>query len=208
MNKNKYLKQKGFTLIEVLVTMSVFVVVVFGVAAIINDIFVKSSQQLTSMSNIDQARLALNTFTNEIRNAITGKDGSYPLNQAGDTQIIFFSNYKISNGQIARIRYYISGNTLYKGITLPTGSPATYNTSSESVYLVATGISTSSQIFYYYDGNYTGTTSALSQPVNINNVRYIKISLMVLNKITPTDSSTFPIMAGAAIRSIKDNLGN
>ena len=79
----------------------------------------------------------------------------------------------------------------------------------ESVKVVATGISNSgSPLFYYYDGNYNGNTSALAQPVNINQVRFVKMSLMVLNNIKQNDTSKFSISAGSAIRSVKDNLGN
>lgn len=209
MDKNNYFKQKGFTLIEVLITISIFVVLIFGVSATLNDIFINSNQQLLSMSNIDQARSALATFTNELRNATTGSDGSYPLNQAGDSQIIFFSNLGTSNTTIKRIRYYVSGSTLYKGVVLPSGNPLTYNLSSEAVIPVINGISVSgTPSFSYYDGNYNGTGTALAQPVNLNQIRFVKINLMVLNQITPSDTSTFPVTAGATIRSVKDNLGN
>lgn len=205
----KHLKQKGFTLVEVIVTIAVFTVFIFGVSTILSDIFTKSNQQLSSLSNIDQARSVLSTFTNEIRNAVTGSDGSYPLNQAGENQIIFYSNFGAPNSAIERMRYYISGGALYKGIVLPAGSPLSYNLSSETTRVVVSGVSNGSfPAFYYYDGNYNGTGNALVQPVNINQVRFVKISLMVSNQITPTDTSTFPISAGAAIRSVKDNLGN
>ena len=209
MEKIKYTKQNGFTLIEIVVALSIFTILAFGVYQLLNDIFVNSNQQTLSMDNIDQARLVLSTFTNEIRDATTGSDGSFPLNQVDDSQIIFYSNFGTNNSVVKRIRYYISGSTLYKGIILPTGSPLAYNLFSESVSPVLTGVSNgSSQLFYYYDGNYDGSTSALSQPVNINRVRFVRINLMVLNQITPTDKSTFSISTGAAIRSIKDNLGN
>lgn len=218
MKKSKYLKQKGlarsatakgFTLVEVLVTLSIFVVLVFGVSGMINDIFINSNQQLLSMDNIDQARSALAKFTNEIRNATTGSDGSYALNLADDSQIIFYSSFKTSDATIARIRYYIADNTLYRGVIFPTGSPLTYNLSSELISTVATGIANgSAPVFYYYDGDYNGNGNALSQPVNINQVRFVKINLIVLNQIKPNDTSTFSVEAGAAIRSVKDNLGN
>ena len=201
--------EKGFTLIEVLVTMSIFVILVFSVAMMLSNIFTNSNQQLISLSNIDQARSTLSTITNEVRNATIGSDGSYPLNQAGDSQIVFFTNFRTSNGAVERVRYYISGNTLYKGVILPTGSPLIYNLSSESISKVLSGVSNgSSPVFYYYDGNYSGNTQALSQPVNINNVRFVKINFVVLNQITPQDTSTFSIDAGVTIRSVKDNLGN
>ena len=209
MEINKFAKQKGFTLIEVMIALAIFVMLIFGVSKMLSDIFINSNQEVISMSNIDQARSALSTFTNEIRNSVTGVDGYYPLNQTGDSQIVFFSNYKVSNSAVARIRYYIDGNILYKGVVLPSGSPLSYNLLNESVKVVATGISNSgSPLFYYYDGNYNGNTSALAQPVNINQVRFVKMSLMVLNNIKQNDTSKFSISAGSAIRSVKDNLGN
>jgi prepilin-type N-terminal cleavage/methylation domain-containing protein len=199
----------GFTLIEVMVTMAIFVLLVFGVSVMLSSIFTNQNQQSMSMSSIDHARAVDSAFTNEIRNALTGSDGSYPLNQAGDSQIIFYSNYGANNGIVSRIRYYVSNNILYKGIVAPTGSPLTYNLSSESVKPVLTGMSSaSSPIFYYYDGNYNGSTPPLAQPINVNKVRFVKINLSVLNQITPNDTSAFLITAGAEIRSIKDNLGN
>jgi len=202
-------KQKGFTLVETIIVIAVFTILIFLVSAMLNSIFVDSNQQLMSLSSIDQARSALVTFTNEVRNATTGSDGSYALGQAGDNQIVFYTNYGTSTSTVERIRYYVSGNNLYKGVVLPTGSPLSYNLSSEVVRPVVVGISNgSTPAFYYYDGNYACLTNALAQPVNINQVRFIKISLAVLNQITPNDASTFPVTAGVAIRSVKDNLGN
>jgi prepilin-type N-terminal cleavage/methylation domain-containing protein len=209
MIKDKYFNKNGFTLIELLVTISIFIILISGVSIMLNNIFINSNQQLMSMSNIDRARSALSVFTNEVRNAIYGSDGSYPLNQAADSQIIFYSNFRTRNSAVARIRYFISDGTLYKGVVLPTGSPLSYDLSTESVIPVASGISSpGTPIFYYYNGDYNSTGAALAQPVNINQVRFVKINLMVLNQITPTDTSTFPITAGVAVRSVKDNLGN
>ena len=202
-------KKNGFTLIEVMVTLAIFAMLVFGVSAMLGNIFINSNQDILSMTSIDQARAVLAEFTNEIRDATTGSDGSYPINQAGNSQIIFYSNFGTGNGVIERIRYYISGNTLYKGVVIPIGNPLSYNLSSESQTPVLNGISnTSDSIFYYYDGNYDGSTNSLSQPVNINNIRFVKINLSVLNKITANSNSAFTVSSGATIRSVKDNLGN
>ena len=73
----EYFKQKGFTLIEVMVTLAIIAVLILGAATMLNDIFTNSSQELLSMSNIDGARSALSTFSNEIRNATIGSDGSF-----------------------------------------------------------------------------------------------------------------------------------
>jgi prepilin-type N-terminal cleavage/methylation domain-containing protein len=201
--------QKGFTLIEVVITIAIFTILIFLVSAMLNDIFVNSNQELISMSNIDQARSVLSTFTNEIRNSVIGSDGSYPLAEAGNSEIIFFTNLGISNSTVNRIRYYISGSTLYKGIVQPSGNPLSYNLTNEKVITVAAGVATgSATLFSYYDGNYSGSGNPLAQPVNISQIRYIKMNLQVKNNITKNDASSFSVTAGAALRSLKDNLGN
>lgn len=202
-------KSRGFTLIEVLVSMAIFSVLLFAVTSLLLSVVQNPQRELNSMGNIDQAKTVVSTFVNELRGAVTGNDGSYPINQAGDNQIIFYTNYGGSGTIVNRIRYYISGNTLYKGVVVPTGSPLTYNISSEVVRAVMTSVSNgSAPIFYYYNGNYNGTGSALSQPVNVNQVRFVRINLMVKNQTTSHDNSTFPISDGATIRNLKDNLGN
>jgi type II secretory pathway pseudopilin PulG len=192
--------KSGFTLVEIVIVVSIFIVLVFAVSVMLSGIFLKSKNQLSQLNNIDQARSALAVFANEIRNSRVGVNGSYQLNQAGESQIIFYSNYRIANGAVARIRYYISGNDLYKGVVLPSGNPATYNLSSESSNKVLSGINNGSlSTFNYYNGDYDGNSSPLSQPVNINSVRFVKINLTL---------DSFNISAGATIRSLKDNLGN
>ncbi len=204
-----YKNSKGFTMIEVIVVMAIFVLLIFGVSAILNSIFVNSSQELMSMNNIDQARMVSSIFVNEIRNSIMGNNGAYPINYVGDSQIIFYSNFKNSNPAVVnRIRYFISNNNLYKGVVVPTGSPLTYNLSSESVRLVQSDLRNENiPLFYYYNGEYDGKEDAqLLQPVNINQVRFVKINLVVLNQTKRDSSATFNVSAGATIRSVKDNL--
>jgi len=63
-------------------------------------------------------------------------------------------------------------------------------------------------LFSYYDSNYNGSGNPLTQPVNINVIRFIKINLTVLKDVTPTGSGTFTVSSGASIRNLKTNLGN
>jgi prepilin-type N-terminal cleavage/methylation domain-containing protein len=206
--KNFSKKNKnGFTIIEVMVVMAIFVMLIFLVVAMLNAIFVNSNQEMLSMNNIDQARIVSSAFVNEIRNATMANDGAYPLNYAGDSQIIFYSNFGSSNPAVVnRIRYYILNNNLYKGVITPTGNPLAYNLASESVKLVQSDLqNASTPLFYYYNGQYDGTGQQLLQPVNINQVRFIKINLVILNQTIKNSVSTFNISAGGTIRSVNGN---
>jgi prepilin-type N-terminal cleavage/methylation domain-containing protein len=209
--RNKiFFERNGFTLIEIIITISIFLAIMFFVSALTNDIFLNSSRSLLSMDNIDQARIISSAFANEIRNATIGNNGSYPLNKADQFEIIFYSNFGSENPLVSnRIRYYISDNNLYKGTIIPSGNPLTYNLSSESVRIIQSDLQNEeTPLFYYYSGEYDGSSEALQDPVNINDVRFIKINLMILNRNFEDDSGVFSVSSGAVIRSVKSNLGN
>lgn len=200
---------RGYTLVETLVVIAIFIILSLGVNTLLVAVIKTPSEQLNAANNIDQARRVLSGFTNEMRNAAVGSDGSYQLAQAGDTQVIFYSTYG-TNGSVAnRIRYYLSGSTLYKGVIVPTGSPLSYNTNNEVITAVQSNLANgSTPVFYYYDDTYSGTSSPLTQPVNLTQVKFVIINLIVSQQDSASDTSTFTIQGGAAIRSLKTNLGN
>lgn len=203
-------KQKGFTLLETVVTIFIFSIIMGGTTLLMQKIFGSGKQQPLALDTVDQARIVASNFTNELRNANYGSDGSYPLGQASSSQIILYSSYGSTNiSHINKIRYYISGTTLLKGVTAPSGSPSIYNTASETTSVAITNINNASvPVFYYYAGDYIGTSSPLSQPVNINSVRYISMNLILPKQDSRQATTTFTLTAGGTIRNLKTNLGN
>jgi len=199
----------GFTLTETMVTIFIFTILALGASALIKNIFINTTQEQLSLDNADRSRLVAFNFTNELRSASIGVDGSYPITQASSSQIIFYSSYGNSTGLVNKIRYFISGNELKKGVIKPSGSPLIYNSSSESVKTVGIGINNGSvPLFYYYDSNYNGTSSPLSQPVNITSIRYVKINMVIFKQTSRNSTSTFIVNTGSSIRNLKTNLGN
>ncbi|HTR18576.1 MAG TPA: type II secretion system protein [Candidatus Paceibacterota bacterium] len=202
---------RAFTLIETLVTIAVFGLLMVVAADLLRIIFTNSTTNPNALNAVDQAQAAATNFVNQIRDAAYGNDGSYPLNEASTTEIIFFSPYGTgSSTTVDRIRYYLSGTTLYEGVIVPSGSPSSYNSGNEKVTGVVTGVSGvgTSTIFYYYGGTYAGTSTPISQPVNVNQVTYVRLNLSVQLKEVRGQGATSSISTGAAIRNLKTNLGN
>ena len=207
--KKNFAKKSGFTLVETLVTIGIFVILMAGITLLFKNIYVTSGQQNLSLDTIDKARITTFNFTNEIRNAQSGSNGSFSLNQATASQIIFFSTYGASGTNVNRLRYYIANSTLYKGVIVPSGTPATYNTANEIITSVLPNVlSSTSPLFYYYDGNYAGTSTPLADPINVNQVKFVQMNLIITNQDTRNSTSTFKITAGGTIRNLKNNLGN
>ncbi len=201
-------KHTAFTLIETLVSISIFTILMLGIGVLFKGVYSNSNQQKISIDNTDQARIIIFNFANELRNVTLGNDGSYPLNQAGDSQVILFTSYGATGSNVNRVRYYSSSTKLYKGIVTPSGNPLTYNLASEVNTPILNGLSGTSSIFFYYDGNYSGTSTPLSQPVNLTQVKFIKMNLIVLKQDVTNATGTFSIAAGATLRNLKTNLGN
>lgn len=203
------LLNKGFTLIELLVSIAIFSVLMLGVVSLFSNVFTVNRQQGGLLADQDQARKVSFQIMAELRNAITSNVGAYPIDAAGDQQLIFYTN--VNGGtQIERIRYYIQNNTLYRGVVTPTGNPLSYNVASEVSTIVQKNVSAgATPIFYYYDDTYNGITgSPLTQPVNITAVRFVKLVLPIANKAGVKNTNSYSVTAMATIRSLKTNLAS
>jgi len=194
-------KSAGFTLPEVIVAVAILSLLMFVAVGLLIGIIERPKAQLIAMDNIDQARFVSSSFTNEIRAAAYG---TYPITEAKDSEIIFYSPIGATAGKINKIRYYVDGGVLYKGVVAPPSA-------TESITSVLTGISNGdTPLFYYYGDDYDGNGNgvALSTPANVNSIKFVEINLIVQKNTDAQDTSTFSLKAGATIRILKDNLNN
>lgn len=202
--------ESGFTLIEMLVAIFGFGMIIVGLVALFSNLFTVSRQQSTLLSDADLGRKLAFQIASELRNGMTGSNGAYVLDTAADQQIIFYSPNADKDSGVERIRYYVQSGKLFKGITEYNGSA--YNTSTEQSAIVQSDLANASStpVFYYYDGTYTGssTQTSLVQPVNVTAVKFVKVNLQIYNKAGVKNTNTYTITASAAIRNLKTNLGN
>ena len=134
-----------------------------------------------------------------MREASFGADGSYPI-AAGATSTVTFYSDITSTATVEKIRYYLTGSTLYRGVTSPSGNPPSYSGQIENVTLVVDHVrnGTSTPIFEYFasDGSNLGGTPDISQ---ISSVR-----VTVLADVNPTRAPVvYTLSAGATLRNLK-----
>ncbi|HVS79581.1 MAG TPA: prepilin-type N-terminal cleavage/methylation domain-containing protein [Candidatus Paceibacterota bacterium] len=194
----------GFTLAELVIAIAILVVVGLAVSTFQKDVF---SLAFNFQGNLDfqlGARAMLKSFTSEAREASPSSVGSYPIEEASTSEFIFYSDM-YNDGKKERIRYFLSGTDFKKGITIPTGSPLSYNIATEKTSTLLSNVSNgTSSIFEYYDTNYTGTSSPLSQPVDITSIRLVKATIYA--KPDARSSSSEEFTTEVSIRNLKDNL--
>jgi hypothetical protein len=202
----KYHKtNSGFSIVEFLVGIFILVLIAVAVSTFQKDIFFFNTFFSSSITTQEEARRTLKTMSAEIRSASLSSIGAYPISQAGVSSFIFYSD--IDDDLLKeRIRYFLDGTILKKGIIKPSGSPLTYNpaneTFSELVHDVSSG---ATSVFSYYDENYDGTTQPLTEPINIPDVRLIKITIIIDRDPTrPPGPAT--LTTQVFLRNLKDNL--
>jgi hypothetical protein len=197
---------KGFSLAEIVVVVGILGMIMVAVSGFQRDTFVNTKFAMDSLSTTQDSRIILRMMVRELRTSSSGNDGSYPLISAATSTISFYSDVD-ADGLKDKVRYYIATTTLKKGLIKPTGSPLTYVAANEVFSTLAYNLknSTSTPLFEYYDNAYAGTSSPLTQPVNISNVRLVKINLIV--DVDPNKSPTVRTYTSQVnLRNLKDNL--
>lgn len=197
--------ESGFSIIEVIV--AIFIVTLIGFAAYYfeKDVFLLNKIVSDSLTAQNEARQALKKMSSEIRTASPSSLGAYAIVQAGVSSFTFYSNID-DDSLKERVRYFLEGATLKKGVIRPSGAPLTYNMAneiiSELVHNMANG---AAPIFSYYDKNYDGTTQPLTQPIDIAAARLVKITI-IIDEDSQSPPSPLTLTTQISMRNLKDNL--
>ncbi len=190
---------------EVLVGIFVLTLIGLAVWAFQKDIFSLETILSSSITVQEEARRAFKPMGAEIRTLSPSSTGAYPILQTSTTSFTFYSNLD-SEPLKERIRYFLDGTTLKKGVIKPSGSPLVYNPANETVTdLVHNLANGATPIFSYYDTNYDGTTPPLAEPINITAVRLVKI-MLILDQDPSRSPGPIALTTQISIRNLKDNL--
>lgn len=205
MQRKLFNSSLGFSVIDLLV--SLFILSLIGVAiwTFQKDVFSLNNVISSTITAQEDVRRVFKTITAEIRSASSSNIGAYPIDSATLTSFVFYSD--IDGDRIKeRIRYFLNGTILKKGVLKPTGNPLVYNPAAEIirevVYDVANG---ATPIFSYYDTNYDGFTPPLTSPIDVLAIRLIKITVIVDHDSSKPPSPVI-FTTQASIRNLKDNL--
>ena len=98
--------KKGFSLIETLSSVLIFVIVFGTLITVIFSLYRINDYAFNQAIAINEARQGIQTLVREIRGARDGEDGSYPILKAGDRELIFHSDID-GDGKTERVRYFL-----------------------------------------------------------------------------------------------------
>lgn len=202
------MNNKGFTILETVIAISIMLAIVFGASLMARDVLFLNQSSLQSLMAQSDMRKAIKSIISEIRTATPAATGAYTIESASTSSLVFFSDLDGDN-RSERVRYFVSTSTqsLNRGVVVPTGNPPTYVLSGESVSVVASYLvlSTSTPVFEYFDTNYAGTTSPLTYPIDVSLIRLIRATISIdKDPNRPPDALT--TSSEVTLRNLKDNL--
>ncbi|MBI2033756.1 MAG: prepilin-type N-terminal cleavage/methylation domain-containing protein [Candidatus Liptonbacteria bacterium] len=169
-------KLAGFTFIEVVIVIAIFVVIFTVIASFGENTSLLSNLINKSLQAEQDLRQTFQVIVTEIRSAGPSSLGAYPIESAATSSFAFFSDID-EDGVFERVRYFVGTSTLEKGVIEPIGNPLVYATSSESVKIAVNYLLMASSTFEYYDANYTGLEASLSTPIDVTKIRIVKVTV-------------------------------
>ncbi len=193
----------GFSLVETVIAVALLSILAFAVGSFGANVFYYNSVAQNGLLAQMDAREVVRQVASELREASPSALGGYPIEIASTSELVFYSDID-NDGASERVRYYLSGLTLMKDVTKPSGSPLAYTGTPTKSPVISTVRNGSTSIFSFYDTNYTGTTTPLSFPVNIVSIRLVKINLAIDRD---PYRSPIPLYATTqvSVRNLKDN---
>jgi type II secretory pathway pseudopilin PulG len=167
---------KAFTIAETLVVIAILGTVGITLSNMIVYFYRSNTYLLEQTSAVDSANRGLDRAYTSVREASYGEDGSYPVASAATSTVTFYSDVD-SDGPVEMVRLYLSGETLYRGVTNAAGNPPTYVGQTEAVTTISTAVknATSTPLFRYY--NVSG--AELTGTIDITQVRSVRTRIDV-----------------------------
>lgn len=194
------------TFVEVMFAIGILLLILGAVYTFEANIFSYNRQASGSFQVAQDAQVIVKTLGKELRGAAPSAIGAYAIESVSTSSISFYSDID-GAGATELVKYYLTGNTLYKSVIKPTGSPAVYNQGSAVVRSLVTSVrnSTSTPLFNYYDGTYDGSTGAMTYPIQITNIRLVEV---VLTLDVDPKNSPLPLTYSvrSSLRNLKSNL--
>ena len=199
--------QSGFTFVEVVIAGFITLITIIVFIIFTSYLFQSYEFSFDMNRNISAAEDGLRRMTLEIREARPADNGSYPLVTTDDFEIAFYGDVDNDNSA-EKVRYFLDGTDLKKGIIEPTGIPAQYPAETETVVIITQNVvNDATPIFYYYNGDWPGddVNNPLIADARILGTRLIKATLRIAQTSQPA-TDAFEVSTSIQLRNLKGNL--
>jgi len=194
--------QRGFSLIEVVVVLAIFVIIMGAIVYSVRFFYKSNTYTLEQSYAITSARKGVESMVKSTREAAYSDEGAYPVTSMATSSFGFYSDID-SDIFIEKIRYFLDGTDLNRGVIDSSGDPLTYNDLNEEISTVSNdvrNIGESVDLFTYYNESGDEITNTAST----TDVRYIVVNMIIdVNLLRLPDS--FTLRSSATLRNVKED---
>jgi Tfp pilus assembly protein PilW len=206
--KNQNYNQIGLTLMEILVSLGIFLLINALIWMFVKQSYFFQSFVFEQTTSINEAQRGVETMIKEIREAVPGDTGAYPIEKADKFELIFFSDYD-RDVSVERIRYYLNGSDFIKAVTEASGTPLQYLPQNEVATILSRYVRNTGEepVFAYFNGDYPNDTehNPLTTPADPVVLKLIHVHLEI-NAIPDKAPKEFNLESDVQVRNLKDNL--
>jgi prepilin-type N-terminal cleavage/methylation domain-containing protein len=194
----------GFTLIEIITVIFILTIIGVSIANFQSDVFSFNRTLTDNLTTQDEITRAFKVMSTEIRSMSFSNKGAYPLIEALPASLIFYNDIN-ADGRKEKIRYFVEGTTLKRGVTESAGNSHIYNPQNEVISdLIHNVVNEGGNIFTYYDSDYDGFSLGQTEALNTNDIRLVKIDILI-DTDTSQSPETTSFTTQISIRILKDN---
>lgn len=189
----------GYTLVEMIIVIGITLSVMLVVMNSVLTFYRLNTNTFEQTVQVDQARRGVEYLVRDVREAAYADDGAFPIIATGTTSVSFYSDTD-RDASAERIRYFLDGTTLKKGVTNAVGSPPAY-TDTEQISTVAEYIRNAQQnipVFRFYNASSTEVAAGATTSA----VRFITVDLVVNVDVNRLPGQ-FTLHSSAMIRNLK-----
>ncbi len=152
-NNYKLRTKYGFTLIETLVVITITITIIGALVSSISFFYKSNTNALEQSFAINSARIGIERIVKDIREASFSDEGAYPVIAMATSSFSFYSDID-SDIFVEKVRYFIDGTNLNKGVINSSGDPLIYNSNNEVVSLVSDNVRNNVELidlFVFFD---------------------------------------------------------
>lgn len=197
----KYKTVAGFTLLEMLVVLGIFIIILGALISSISFFYRSNTHTLEQSFAINSARKGVEGMVKDMREATYSDEGAYPVIEMGTSTLSFYADVD-SDIFIEKVRYSLEGTNLIRGITDSSGDPRTYNSLNEATSTISDNVRNSDEstdLFTLYDAS----GSEITNMANTTGLRFVSVKIVVdVNQNAAPES--FTLQSSATLRNVRE----
>ena len=191
--------ERGMTLIETVVWVSITLSAMLAIVTSVQYFYRTNNYAVEQAAAVSSAQRGIENMVKTMREAAYSSNGAYPIIAISTSSVAFYADID-SDPFIERLRFFLEGDSLKRGMIDPSGDPPVYTNpetiSSVSDYVrnIDQGVTT----FRYYDVN----GDLMTDLNDISALRFIEVTVVV--NINPFRlPNQFTLRSTAALRNLR-----